>query len=130
MKLCQTPNRATAPKDLLASGQWQNNIRGTKGAEIQLNEVLALFGLTEGEEQTVRQADGERSTGNIQKASWSQRNFKASNQAPRNRLALILGSQGNQVLLLFNKVNIRGGGEGRSDYLLLIMSNLPLLGEA
>lgn len=58
MKLCQTPNRATAPKDLLASGQWQNNIRGTKGAESQMSEVLVLFGVSEGEEQAVRQADG------------------------------------------------------------------------
>lgn len=47
------------PKDLLASGQWQNNIRGTKGAESQMSEVSVLFGLSEGKEQAVQQADGE-----------------------------------------------------------------------
>lgn len=45
----------------------------------------------------------------MQKALWPQRNFGASSQAPRNRLGMILESQGNQVLLLFNKVNTRRG---------------------
>lgn len=48
----------------------------------------------------------------MQKALWPQRNFEASSQAPRNRLGMILESQGNRVLLLFNKVNTRGGKEG------------------
>lgn len=45
------------PKVLLALGQWQNNIRGTKGAESQI-EVLVLFGFSEQAELAVWQADG------------------------------------------------------------------------
>lgn len=41
------------------------------------------------------------------------RDFEACRQPPRSGLGMIWGSQGNQALPLFNKINSRGGGKVR-----------------
>lgn len=82
------------PKDLLALGQWQNNIKETKGANNQMRWGFSTVWHFRGVGKN-RHLSRQRERCSMQNALLSQRNLDSGRPGSRNGLARILDSQQN-----------------------------------